>query len=276
MVVNSHVQITRGILKGFAFKSKDGFKVHYLDLNDFNIKEEKIKILGSKSFYYNENNEKYLSDIEGKFGEVAAKIKRFEKGKVEKLYLTEKDCRDIKMFFEYAFIRSEKNLKDINKKSLATKIIGDMVHDELIDLTKLDNSVLSYFKDFKINIIINKTSKNFVVPRCVWYAFKKGKYIREMYVLPINNKTGIIMIHKDDYSNFEDSQGTQYLSIKDEKSILNLNEIALNFERNENNQFIVGEIEELNILKELMEKRVNTCFFLAKFTRLKNGEDPKN
>lgn len=273
MVVNSHIQITQGILKGFAFKSQDGFKVHYLDLNGLRIKEEKIKILGSENFYFNESNEKYLSDIEGKFGEVAAKIKAFAKGKKENLFLTESDCRNIKMFFEYSFIRSEKNLKDINKYSVATKIIGSMTHDDLIDLTKLDKSVLSYFNEFKINIILNKTSRNFVVPRCVYYAFKKEKYSREMYVLPLNNKTGIIMIHKDDYHNFEDAQGTQYLSIKDEKSILNLNEIALNFEKNENNQFIVGELEELNRLKELIEKRVITCFF---YKIIDNLKIPKN
>lgn len=44
MVENSHIQITKEILKRFAFKTDDGFKVHYLDMKDLEIKEEKIKL----------------------------------------------------------------------------------------------------------------------------------------------------------------------------------------------------------------------------------------
>lgn len=255
MVENSHIQITKGILKGFAFKTDDGFKVHYLDMKDLEIKEAKIKLLGSKKFYYNESNEKYLGGIETKFGEVATKIKNFEKNKIKHITLNKNDLQDIKNFFEYTFIRSEKVLQEVNKYSVVSKIIGDINHNLLIDMTKENKKVLSYFNEFKINIIINKTTANFVVPRSVYYVLKKASNKREMYIMPLNKKVAIAMLYKEDFPKFIDNGNLYYLSINDESSILNLNEMAVKYEKNSNNQFVVGELDELIRLREYEVKQ---------------------
>ena len=257
MVENSHIQITKGILKGFAFKTDDGFKVHYLDMKDLEIKKEKIKLLGSEKFYYNESNEKYLAGIETKFGEVATKIKNFEKNKIKHITLNKNDIQDIKNFFEYTFIRSEKVLQEINKYSITSKIIGNLNHNFLIDMTKENKRILSYFNEFRINIMINKTSANFVVPRSVYYILKKANNKREMYIMPLNKKVAIAMIYKEDFPKFIDNGNLYYLSINDESSILNLNEMAVRFEKSSNNQFVVGEINELIRLREYEVKKCN-------------------
>ena len=257
MVENSHIQITKGILKGFAFKTDDGFKVHYLDMKDLEIKKEKIKLLGSEKFYYNESNEKYLAGIETKFGEVATKIKNFEKNKIKHITLNKNDIQDIKNFFEYTFIRSEKVLQEINKYSVTSKIIGNLNHNFLIDMTKENKRILSYFNEFRINIMINKTSANFVVPRSVYYILKKANNKREMYIMPLNKKVAIAMIYKEDFPKFIDNGNLYYLSINDKNSILNLNEMAVRFEKKSNNQFVVGELEELIRLKEYEVKECN-------------------
>ena len=257
MVENSHIQITKGILKGFAFKTEDGFKVHYLDMKDLEIKEEKIKLLGSKKFYYNDKNEKYLGGIETKFGEVATKIKNFEKNKIKHITLNKNDIQDIKNLYEYTFIRSEKELQKINKYYVKSKIIGNLNHNFLIDMTKENKRILSYFNEFRINIMINKTSANFVVPRSVYYILKKANNKREMYIMPLNKKVAIAMIYKEDFTKFIDNGNLYYLSINDESSILNLNEMAVRFEKSSNNQFVVGEINELIRLREYEVKKCN-------------------
>lgn len=253
MTKNSHIQITQGILRGFSHKTSEGNKVFYLDLNDFKIKEEKIRILGSKEFYYNEQNERYLSVIEKNFGEATAKIKMFGKGTKEKITLDQSDCKNIKRFFNYTFVRSEKNLDEVNRYSVASKILGNMKHDELIELVKSDEKSLSYFKDFKINVIINKTSKEFITLRSVYYLLKKHEYNREMYIMPLNGKVAIAMIHNDDYHKYENKEGVFYLSINDENSVQKMNEIALRYEQKQNDEFIVGNMNELKRLKLMVE-----------------------
>ena len=122
-------------------------------------------------------------------------------------------------------------------------------------MTKENKKVLSYFNEFKINIIINKTTANFVVPRSVYYVLKKASNKREMYIMPLNKKVAIAMLYKEDFPKFIDNGNLYYLSINDESSILNLNEMAVKYEKNSNNQFVVGELDELIRLREYEVKQ---------------------
>ncbi len=250
-VINSHILITRGLLKGFSFKESDGEKVWYLDLKDNQIKKEKIKKLGTSQFYYDLNAEKTLSSIENKFGNTIVKIRDFSNKKLNNIEIYYEDFKNIKEFFVYSIFRSEKNIKRINDKSL-TAVLQEISPNFIIDFIKYRGS--NVFKNFKPNLIINKSNAEFVIPRNVIYEARNSSEKHCFLVLPITKKVAITMLHKDDYSKYVMAGDLWYLSIDDEKSIYKLNEFALVNEKNENNQFIVGGEVELQRLKEYNKK----------------------
>jgi hypothetical protein len=167
-VINSHIQITQGLLRGFSFKESDGEKVYYLNLENNNIGKEKIRILGSEKYYYSEQNEEFLGKIENDFGQTVDKIKKFQKQKLMNIVIDKNDFFNIKQFFEYSFIRSEKYLEQINKESISSQLLGSFKHDDIIEISKNTN-IAKLFNYFKTNIIINNSNINFVIPRNVIY-----------------------------------------------------------------------------------------------------------
>lgn len=78
---NSHVQLSQLLMRGFSFKTAEGDKVRYLDLNDNTIKEEKVNKIDAIPGYFDEDVEQQLANIESKFGEVILKFKIFRKKK---------------------------------------------------------------------------------------------------------------------------------------------------------------------------------------------------
>lgn len=60
---------------------------------------------------------------------------------------------------------------------------------------------------------------------------KKASNKREMYIMPLNKKVAIVMLYKEDFPKFIDNGNLYYLSINDESSILNLNEMAVDMKK---------------------------------------------
>ncbi len=253
MAKNSHIQVTQSLMRGFSFSTKDGDKVKYLDLTDNEIKEEKVRLLGSQKFYYDEDAEEYLAKIESDFGHVIYKIKLFSKNKLSNIELNSQDLNAIKNFFEYSLKRDPRLLKEINKDSISSKILGNLTPSNLIRIVYEDKNFPKYFDDFSVNVLINNTNIGFILPSSVYYPFKKHNYNSEMYILPVNGKTSIVLIHNNDYSKFIDEKELFYLKMNDEPSIKFLNEAALKYSVNQDNSFVIGEISELERLQKIKD-----------------------
>ncbi len=246
--MNSHVQIPKSILRNFAYKSKkDGYVVDYLDLHNNSIKTERIKKLDTIENYYSKDCEDFLSTtIEGPFGEISKKIREFAKGKTDKLIPTEEETRAIYDFFEFTLKRSKFLLVEANKTSL-TSVISPITQEEIIMVSKA-----RFFKDYFVNIIKNKTKIDFVIPRnCIYVKKAKSKEKRH-FILPFFPKVAIILMPNDEKKEFDSANNHRdHFHIDDENSVKILNEFALHTEVGTNNEFIVGNINELNRLKEI-------------------------
>jgi hypothetical protein len=78
----------------------------------------------------------------------------------------------------------------------------------------------------------------------------------------------IILLPKEEISEYETEKGKiDYLYIDDEKTIENMNELALSIELNTNNKFIVGEVNELKRLRKINRKYLRK----AKIKKTKRG-----
>lgn len=89
------------------------------------------------------------------------------------------------------------------------------------------------------------------------YSLKEDDNKYPKYYLPVNDKTILIMIHKDDLNSnwFIDNNEKTYSSINEytqPEIIRFLNKFALINEQNTNNNFIIGNKEELKYLNKVI------------------------
>lgn len=81
-VVNSHIIIPNSILEHFGYKSREGIKIDYLDMNDKIIKSEKTKKYKTEYGYYSKFVEDILNnDFETKIAMVTKEIHDFRNKK---------------------------------------------------------------------------------------------------------------------------------------------------------------------------------------------------
>ena len=114
---NSHVQITKALLRAYSESTDDGDKAWYLDYSDWHIKQEKINVLGTKPEYYSQAMEDFLrTEIEGRVGNVFKKIRDFcKQSAIDCIHLSDSDIKNILHFFTYSMLRSRALLKSSNE-----------------------------------------------------------------------------------------------------------------------------------------------------------------
>ncbi|MCK4812556.1 MAG: DUF4238 domain-containing protein [Candidatus Marinimicrobia bacterium] len=247
-IMNSHVQIPKSILRNFAYKSKkDGYVVDYLDLHNNSIKTERIKKLDTIENYYSKDCEDFLSTtIEGPFGEISKKIREFGKGKIDPLTLSEREKHAILDFFNFTLKRSKIALEEANKASL-TSAISPITQEEILMLSRA-----RFFKEYFVNIIVNRTEIDFVIPRNCFYDKKAKSPEKRHYILPFAHKVAIILLPNEESKDYDsENKHRDYFYIDNENIMKKLNEFALHTEVGTNNEFVVGNINELNRLKEI-------------------------
>lgn len=246
VIMNSHVQIPKSILKNFAYKAgKDGWVVDYLDLNDNQIKTEKIGKLDTIENYYSEEFEKYLSDnIEGPFGEISKKIRNISSKKIDRPILTINEENVVLDFFEFALRRSNMLIDKMNKYSFKSPITEKTL-EEIILLSRGQ-----YFKECYISIITNKTKIDFIIPRNCFYWFKSETTNNYYYILPFTPKVAVILMPNEEKTIYSTKENLRQQFYVDEYKIRIMNMYALAVEQGINNQFIVGNKSELIELKE--------------------------
>lgn len=243
--INSHVQMSKLLLKPFAHNSQEGLKVWCLDLEKNEITEEKINKLDTIYGYYDEDVEELLEKAETAFGNIAKKIKEFESKKIS-ITISPKEANGISQFIQYILLRNEKISKLFKENSLF--LDDNSTHSDVIRYCEIGEPA-KILKGYKPNILINKTNKTFVIPRNVLYIEKMKS--REIYIMPIAPKVAIIMMPTDVFNSYITDGILEYAETVEESLIEKLNNTAYCTEKENGNKFIVGAKEELEKLRVL-------------------------
>lgn len=250
--VNSHIQITKSLLKNFQINKKQLF---YLDIEENIIKKSSAKKLGTEYGYYFPMVEKFLNEeIESKIGDSMKLIHEFSKNKKNEIIIENVD--EIKRFVEYSFIRGKYYLNQVKKKLEfnENKEIDRFIHNNLIYL----HQEKIFLNEYNVGLFINCTETKFVtLSNTIYFYFNNEKtYI----VFPITPKVAIYFIKENNniLSRYCEENRTilncKHKNIKDEKIIQDLNKSALLTELLTSNKFIVGDEYELNRLNLCSEK----------------------
>jgi len=256
-VINSHVQLSKFLMKPFSHKTQDGRKVFYLDFKDCSIHEEKIKILGTKPKYYYPSTEDFLAkEVESKVGEIFTLFKETAKNKNSFQITLENDDR-IKTVFSYAFLRSDGVKKETINKGVYLQFLPEKDQTELI--INHPTPALKIFKDTFSNILINDSSVDFVLPHNCFYSVssinKTNQDKFQFWCMPISPRCCALLIpniHKNKFINNDSFIG---LSISDDNRIRDFNNCALSSENTYSKNFVIGDINELNRLKTVLTEK---------------------
>ncbi len=242
--MKSHIQITKGLLKRFSSKAYNedkkpiGQYSYYLELDTNKIKYESINDIGSEKDYYTKEIEQFLNtNIEKPFGEVASKVRDFERRKIETLSISEEGQNTILEFFNYSLIRSDKVLEEVNKHSIAALLLGGLKKEALFGLTP------NFFKDMKVNILLNRTKINFVIPKNCFYAVTSNN--KELtYVLPFTPRIAFILLSAEDANGYIRDGKKYYSEVHEQKTVEKMNIMAYETEKQTDNGFIVSQTKE--------------------------------
>ncbi len=235
-----HIQIPRLLLRPFVDTIQDGKKVHYLDFQDFEIKEGKINDLGSEEKYYFEKMETFLArEIEGKVGEIFARLRKVSKRRSSEYQLTIDDAATIRQFFIYTMLRGRAILKETKRHSTFAQFLRDKDLVHLI-LSNPD-SAFNLFEQYSVNILFNKTDIGFLIPSCCIYSLKTN-LPTYFFIMPISPKCCILLASNDSYLAI-----SKY--IDDATIIKYFNNRAYAGENTDNKDFIAGNVEELERIR---------------------------
>lgn len=244
---NSHVQLSQLLMRGFSYKTKEGDKVQYLDLNDNIIKEEKVNKLDAIPGYFDEEVEKQLAEIESKFGEVIFKFKKFQKKEID-FILSKDNLNTIQCFIDCLILRNEK-IATISKKSSVILSSFDATPSDVLRWYDCEDNNYRILGNRKANVLVNKTDVDFVLPRNGLYMVRKNE--KYEYVLPIAKKVAILMMDEKLYEEHRDGDILEYAYIDLDEGIKKFNDVAYYTEKDINNRFVIGSEEELKRLQKL-------------------------
>ncbi len=245
--MKSHRQLSQLLMRGFRIKTDDGEKVFILDLGKNEIIPKKIKEVDSEEDYFDEDVEKLLAKFETDFGEVACRYKDFQKKKNQEIFISNIETEMILNFLDCLVLRNEKIAQEIIKDSYILSLFGQNPSGVLRYYFIDDQSHI--FDGFSPNIIINKTSIPFVLPRNGIYACSKDNI--DCYVLPLNSFVAILMMPSELFKECCDGNILKHGEITDERVVKDLNNSALFMEKCASNMFIVGDTKELERLSKL-------------------------
>lgn len=254
--IDSHIFLPKSILNRFAnIDEKNRKIIKYIDLNDMQIKCSTTASFNTELGYYSNENEKVLSkEAESKIGNVITKLESIDKNTV----ITERDVEFIYRFLAYQVIRTDFFTNRIKEHF---KIFSDNkdIKNILIKEEKNFETIYRVIKKLDIHIIINKSSKRFVIPINSMYTFNNT--LEEAYIwVQILSPTIALAFMKE---------GTVFtLSGTDEKikileftnkqidiiKSFNLRALGVIYKDNLKMKYVIGLEEELNDLMNIMNK----------------------
>ena len=123
-VVDSHILIPSSFLEKFGYKELGVKKIDYIDIDSKTIKSEKINKYNVQYGYYNKKVEEMLNEkFEKIIGEIRSKLKRWVKKK-GMLEIKQDEIKTVVNFFLITWLRNPKRIKEYNKYSLTSEIVG--------------------------------------------------------------------------------------------------------------------------------------------------------
>ena len=261
MLVNSHVQIPKSVLKQFAYSNG---QVNYLDLNNCRIRSCSPKTLGTEFGYYSEAMEQWLSsEIEGPFSELSAQINHFAADGSHDLVLPVSVEETCKKYVTASMARSEVALKAFYDKSVTAAFADDQEnHDLLVYYSTVNKKGISpLIGDHQMLTLVNHTNRQFVVPRNCFYDINHKGY--SCIIVPISPYCALELVPHD-YSANNVNGTTVRLGIVDKPEIVEaMNIRALQVEYTYNKSFVASanreELDQLRLYIEDNKNMLESC-----------------
>lgn len=245
-VVNSHVIIPNSFLEHFGYRTLEGMKVDYIDVNDKTIKSKKTKEYKTEYGYYSKIIEDTLNNnFETRIAMITKEIHNFRNKKCEEVLLTKDKIECIYDFFDVTTYRNIKFLNEVNKSSVSSLIMGDYTHDQLMDFI-FNNSFPHIYERLKVNIIINKTDRDFIINDTMISSIicDNGN---EIIIMPLNKKECLALLSEEYYKKYVVNGKLYFMNIDDEKKVEMVNKYIYRFAK-ENKENVIGSKGELEIL----------------------------
>ena len=252
-VINSHVQLPKGILKHFVDSSQRTF---YLDLNSGKIGLAGARKLGTEPGYFSERQEQYLSsEIEGPLCSLADQIRRFIDSEESELTLSLASELVFKKYITAAMARSELAMQSFFHNSETACLFSKQDnHDHMVFFSTHHNQGIStVIKDHQLSVIVNKTDMHLVVPRnCYYTIYSEGV---EMIVAPVSPVCALCLVPPGSSSKQTLLPNHTILLISKQEDISLMNTRALLLEYTINRKFLASSTKmELELLRDYMIK----------------------
>jgi len=245
-VVNSHITIPNSFLEHFGYKTNEGMKVDYIDINDKKIKSKKTKEYKTEYGYYNKLIEDILNNnFETKIAMITKEIHDFRNRKNPKVLFTKENVEYIYSFFDVTTYRNTKILEQVNEESIASKIIGDMTHDQFMSFIFTEDFPHVY-KGMKFNIIINKTQRDFIINDSMISSILCDNG-NEIIIMPINKKESFALLSEEYYKKYYINGELHFMNMENEEDVGMINKYIFK-QAEQRKENVIGTKKELEIL----------------------------
>lgn len=244
-IYKSHVLLPKQLMKPYSIKQgKEGKVVNVLHLPELNITQEKINDLDAEEKYFHPVIEDFLDkQIESKFSNVIDKVRGFL-FKKQDIKLTRNDLQIIRKFFQFTFARSKEVFQSILDGSVLLKHVSGITHSVLFGYVNGSDYI---FDKKRVSFIVNETNNKhgFVCPHNVVYYFYNEDEKRHNLAITISSKL-IVCLNID----IEDDKNVNIMSFHKDEDIDLINTATYITEKNHKSQYIIGNIEDLERLKQ--------------------------
>lgn len=205
---------------------------------------------GTENHYYDEETEKILSEkVESSLG-VLIKELRACFNNVEFTNCLQRNTDVLEAFFKFQLQRSKKMLEGVNKKSISTKIFGDLSHSEMIKiLDKSDANILNMLEGSLFALRIVCDDDLFLITNSLgFYCVLDNKKLK-YFIIPLSNKDAICI-----QSGFDKENPYSHYTL-DERHCDYLNKSCYEFEKALGNGYIYAK-EKFELEKFLKKQKI--------------------
>ena len=247
--MKSHKSLPKSVIAKWG----NNGEILYLDIKTNQINKDGY-YLNAEEKYYDCHVEGLLSQkIEMPYGRIRKKLYKFENNEVSQLQLDLNEIEALKIYANACVVRTEHFLKGLSKDSYFGQYITfENVKEQNIILYQylINKNIISSSLDNTIVFFLKASgNNNFVLPKCNIYE-AICKYVKSyIIVMPISPKSAIMFMPKEKAKEFIKISKTRFL-LCDDKSLQVLNEFALESEIGLDNDFIIGNLQELELLKK--------------------------
>lgn len=245
--INSHVQLSKGIIKNFA-KSEDDGNIFALNLNTWEIDDKKGPgKTGVIKGYFNRETEQFLcNNYETPVGNIIQKLKEFETQNKPAVLAKDEMCA-ISRFLAMLMTRDPSMIEQTMAKTIIAKFLEiKPTPSRFVRLPEDTDLIKTFFDDHYPVIVFNKSTKSFVSSIkgfCIWKS-TGGSY---NWWFPVTPTIAIHFVGKDVFDKLYHRSSSAELP--EEESIQNYNDMMCRAALNGKSEFVFSnKDDELNRL----------------------------